>query len=183
MRFRGYIVGAAWILLPFFLPVLAAGRPTAVVPLAAAVVQDTTTVSDRARIRAGWRRLDALTPDSVFVASGICDTSLTICDFSLAARHPDSLGIGTWMVHGRDSLTQEERTQRFYDTLRVRSERNGFWRFVHGLIIVPHSGGGVPLKPEIVVLDEGRVVGVGTHSELVTEVPLYRELAKHQLLV
>ena len=158
MRFRGYIVGAAWILLPFFLPVLAAGRPTAVVPLAAAVVQDTTTVSDRARIRAGWRRLDALTPDSVFVASGICDTSLTICDFSLAARHPDSLGIGTWMVHGRDSLTQEERTQRFYDTLRVRSERNGFWRFVHGLIIVPHSGGGVPLKPEIV--DEEALYGV-----------------------
>ncbi len=158
MRFRGYIVGAAWILLPFFLPVLAAGRPTAVVPSAAAVVQDTTTVSDRARIRAGWRRLDALTPDSVFVASGICDTSLTICDFSLAARHPDSLGIGTWMVHGRDSLTQEERTQRFYDTLRVRSERNGFWRFVHGLIIVPHSGGGVPLKPEIV--DEEALYGV-----------------------
>jgi ATP-binding cassette subfamily B protein len=35
----------------------------------------------------------------------------------------------------------------------------------------------------IVVLEHGRVVGVGTHSELVESTPLYRDLAKHQLLV
>ena len=35
----------------------------------------------------------------------------------------------------------------------------------------------------IVVMDHGRVVGQGTHSELVQTVPLYRDLAKHQLLV
>ncbi|MEK8105116.1 hypothetical protein NKG94_07650 [Micromonospora sp. M12] len=35
---------------------------------------------------------------------------------------------------------------------------------------------------QIVVLDGGRVVAVGTHSEL-TATDLYRELASHQLLV
>jgi ATP-binding cassette subfamily B protein len=33
------------------------------------------------------------------------------------------------------------------------------------------------------VLDEGRVIGEGTHQQLVEAVPLYRELAEHQLLV
>lgn len=47
--------------------------------------------------------------------------------------------------------------QRFYDTLRVRSERNGFWKFVHGLIIVP-PGNGSQLKPEVV--DETAVYGI-----------------------
>ena len=35
----------------------------------------------------------------------------------------------------------------------------------------------------IVVIDEGRVIGEGTHQQLVETVPLYRELAEHQLLV
>ena len=35
----------------------------------------------------------------------------------------------------------------------------------------------------IIVLDRGRVVGQGTHAELVESVPLYRDLARHQLLV
>lgn len=156
MRFRGYIVGLVWFAVSFVLPVPTSGRPVAIIPESAAV-KDSTALSDRARIRAGWRRLDALTPDSVLVATGICDTALTVCDFSLAARHPDSLAIGVWVVLGRDSLSQEERTQRFYDTLRVRSERNGFWKFVHGLIIVP-PGNGSQLKPEVV--DETAVYGI-----------------------
>ena len=42
---------------------------------------------------------------------------------------------------------------------------------------------GILIDDAIVVLDHGRVAGVGTHSELVTSTPLYRDLAKHQLLV
>jgi len=33
------------------------------------------------------------------------------------------------------------------------------------------------------VMEAGRVIGSGTHSDLVKTVPLYKELAKHQLLV
>lgn len=51
------------------------------------------------------------------------------------------------------------------------------------LIVIAHRLSTVVDSDQIVVLEEGRVVGVGTHSDLVTEVPLYRELAKHQLLV
>ncbi|NEM91278.1 ABC transporter ATP-binding protein [Galbitalea soli] len=51
------------------------------------------------------------------------------------------------------------------------------------LIVIAHRLSTVVDSDQIIVLDHGRVVGVGTHSELVGTVPLYRDLAKHQLLV
>lgn len=51
------------------------------------------------------------------------------------------------------------------------------------LIVIAHRLSTVVDSDLIVVLDHGRVVGTGTHSELVRDVPLYRDLAKHQLLV
>ncbi|WP_291048035.1 ABC transporter ATP-binding protein [Herbiconiux sp.] len=51
------------------------------------------------------------------------------------------------------------------------------------LIVIAHRLSTVVDSDQIVVVDHGRVVGVGTHSELVVSTPLYRELAKHQLLV
>lgn len=51
------------------------------------------------------------------------------------------------------------------------------------LIVIAHRLSTVVDSDLIVVLDHGRVVGQGTHSELVASTPLYRELAKHQLLV
>ncbi|GAA1691706.1 ABC transporter ATP-binding protein [Microcella alkalica] len=51
------------------------------------------------------------------------------------------------------------------------------------LIVIAHRLSTVVDSDLIVVIDHGRVVGTGTHSELVREVPLYRDLAKHQLLV
>ncbi|MCU1526457.1 MAG: transporter [Frondihabitans sp.] len=51
------------------------------------------------------------------------------------------------------------------------------------LIVIAHRLSTVVDSDQIVVLDKGRVVGVGTHSELVVSTPLYKDLAKHQLLV
>lgn len=51
------------------------------------------------------------------------------------------------------------------------------------LLVIAHRLSTVVDSDLIVVLEHGRVAGQGTHSELVASVPLYRELAKHQLLV
>ncbi|KQM60642.1 ABC transporter ATP-binding protein [Agreia sp. Leaf210] len=51
------------------------------------------------------------------------------------------------------------------------------------LIVIAHRLSTVVDSDQIVVLEHGRVVGVGTHSELVVSTPLYKDLAKHQLLV
>ncbi|MFJ3035105.1 ABC transporter ATP-binding protein [Curtobacterium pusillum] len=51
------------------------------------------------------------------------------------------------------------------------------------LLVIAHRLSTVVDSDVIVVLEHGRVVGVGMHSELVESTPLYRDLAKHQLLV
>jgi ABC-type multidrug transport system fused ATPase/permease subunit len=51
------------------------------------------------------------------------------------------------------------------------------------LIIVAHRLSTVIDSDQIVVLDQGRVVAIGPHAELLDTSPLYRELATHQLLV
>jgi ATP-binding cassette subfamily B protein len=51
------------------------------------------------------------------------------------------------------------------------------------LLVIAHRLSTVVDSDLIVVLEHGRVVGAGTHSELVESTPLYRDLARHQLLV
>ena len=51
------------------------------------------------------------------------------------------------------------------------------------LVVIAHRLSTVIDSDRIVVLEEGRVIGEGTHAELVASVPLYRDLAAHQLLV
>lgn len=50
------------------------------------------------------------------------------------------------------------------------------------LLVIAHRLSTVVDSDQIIVLDRGRVVGVGTHAELVDSTPLYAELAQHQLL-
>lgn len=49
-------------------------------------------------------------------------------------------------------------------------------------LIVAHRLSTVLGADRIVVLDQGRIVGQGTHDELLDSCPLYRELATHQLV-
>lgn len=51
------------------------------------------------------------------------------------------------------------------------------------MIVIAHRLSTVVDSDQIIVLDQGKVVGVGTHSQLVKSTPLYKQLAKHQLLV
>jgi ATP-binding cassette subfamily B protein len=51
------------------------------------------------------------------------------------------------------------------------------------LLIIAHRLSTVVDSDQIVVIENGVVVGTGTHSDLVVSTPLYRNLAKHQLLV
>jgi ATP-binding cassette subfamily B protein len=51
------------------------------------------------------------------------------------------------------------------------------------LVVIAHRLSTVVDSDLIVVMEHGHVVGQGTHSELVATTPLYRDLAKHQLLV
>ena len=51
------------------------------------------------------------------------------------------------------------------------------------LLVIAHRLSTVVDSDQIVVLQKGEVVGIGTHSELVESTPLYRDLAKHQLLL
>ena len=51
------------------------------------------------------------------------------------------------------------------------------------LLVIAHRLSTVVDSDQIIVLERGQIVGIGTHSELVKSTPLYAELAKHQLLV
>lgn len=50
------------------------------------------------------------------------------------------------------------------------------------LVVVAHRLSTVIDSDLIIVLDNGKIVGMGTHDELLQSTPLYRELAEHQLL-
>ena len=51
------------------------------------------------------------------------------------------------------------------------------------LVVIAHRLATVVDSDVIVVLEQGRVIGIGSHAELLESTPLYRELAKTQLLV
>lgn len=51
------------------------------------------------------------------------------------------------------------------------------------MLVIAHRLSTVVDSDLIVVLEDGQVAGIGTHSELLDSTPLYRDLARHQLLV
>jgi ATP-binding cassette subfamily B protein len=50
------------------------------------------------------------------------------------------------------------------------------------LIVIAHRLSTVIDSDQIIVLEKGKIVGIGTHKQLIKTVPLYKELAKSQML-
>ena len=50
------------------------------------------------------------------------------------------------------------------------------------LVVIAHRLSTVVDSDRIIVLESGEVIGSGTHAELIEQVPLYRDLARYQLL-
>jgi ATP-binding cassette subfamily B protein len=48
--------------------------------------------------------------------------------------------------------------------------------------IIAHRLSTIALADEVVVLDQGRIAARGTHEELITTSPIYREIYEHGLL-
>lgn len=152
MHLRGYIQGFVWLFMPFLTVSGTAGRPVPQYPVTDSAAVAEPPASGR------WQRIYYNTPDSILVEAGICDSAMTYCDFSIASYHPDSIRLGAWTVRlSKDSLTPEQRTRRFYDSLAVRSKRNGFWKFIHSLVVVPQSHA-PSSKPQVV--DEASLYSV-----------------------
>jgi ATP-binding cassette subfamily B protein len=51
------------------------------------------------------------------------------------------------------------------------------------VIVIAHRLATVVDSDQIIVLNHGEVDSIGTHVELLTSSPLYKDLAEHQLLV
>ena len=101
----------------------------------------------------------------------------------LSGGERQRLAIARALLAGAPILLLDESTSSL-DGLNEKLLRDAIDRVAaeRTLLVIAHRLSTVVDSDRIVVLDAGKVVGVGTHEELVASTPLYRELARHQLL-
>lgn len=112
------------------------------------------------------------------------DTQVGERGIMLSGGEKQRLAIARTLLSAPSILLLDESTASL-DGVNERLMRDALDSVATGrtLVVIAHRLSTVVDSDRIVVLDEGRVVGEGTHEELIASTPLYRELAKHQLLV
>lgn len=162
MRFMGYIMAAVWLTIPFasFAKVVYKSSDAIASDRNIYLTRDTIVGQLSDSLRRVVDSTASSVTDSLLIAAGVCDSTLTYCDFSNIARfHPDSLKLGEWRLPQKysDTLSAEEKTRKFYDSLEVRSQRNNFWRLLHDMMVRPTSSTPPTVKPSVV--NEATVYG------------------------
>ncbi len=117
------------------------------------------------------------------LASGL-DAEVGERGIMLSGGEKQRLAIARTLLSAPSILLLDESTASL-DGVNERLMRDALDSVATGrtLIVIAHRLSTVVDSDRIIVLDQGRVVGEGTHEELISSVPLYRELAQHQLLV
>ena len=140
------------------------------------------------------RRTDGSAGDADYTTIGVDYARYRRPDPRIAARIMDAIGDARTLLNVGAGAGSYEPTDREVTAVEpsatMRAQRpSHLVRAIDAvaenrtLIVIAHRLSTVVDSDQIVVLDKGRVLGVGTHSQLVESTPLYRELAKHQLLV
>lgn len=130
---------------------------------------------------------DSLSPTTDISAerlSQALDTQVGERGVMLSGGEKQRLAIARTLLSAPSILLLDESTASL-DSVNERLMREALDSVSTGrtLVVIAHRLSTVVDSDRIVVLDDGRVVGEGTHDELIESVPLYRELARHQLLV